>query len=236
VREDDDGGRGVAEVGRDGAAEAVGVEEDGVERAVEERGRDGALEVVEAEVEVLEGGQGEHDLREGADEAVVAEVELVEEAEAAECVGDDAAEAVGVEMEEGEVGQAEREGGGQEARDVGVVEVDPGDHERAAAVAAPGSRGAEDAVVGADVGAEPVGGEVGRVGEDGGLLPGLERGVGGPELRVRERPGGRRIEAGGEGRRVLLCHVALLLRRRRCHEQHEREQEWRHRAAARDHA
>jgi hypothetical protein len=47
VREDDDGGRRVADVVRELEAEAVVVEEDGVERAVEEARRHGALEVVE---------------------------------------------------------------------------------------------------------------------------------------------------------------------------------------------
>lgn len=42
------GGRGGAQVGGDAVAEAVGVEEDGVERTIEERRGDGALELVEA--------------------------------------------------------------------------------------------------------------------------------------------------------------------------------------------
>jgi hypothetical protein len=70
-----------------------------------------------------------------------------------------------------------------------VVEVDPGDGEPAA-----GRVGrAEDAVVGADVEAHPVGGEVVGVGEDGRPLPRLQRRVrrlqarvgGGPRLRRR---------------------------------------------------
>jgi len=188
VREDEDGRRRVADVVGELEAEAVVVEEDGVERAVEEAGRHGALEVVEAEVEEAERREVEHDGRERADEAVVAEVELVEEAEAAERGREHAAEAVGVEVEQGEVGE-EAELGREEPRDVAVVEVDPGDGERAAA--APGGGGerrAVDARVVADVRAGPVGGEVVGVGEDGLLLPRLQRDVRVPQAPAREPP------------------------------------------------
>jgi len=234
VSEHDDGGRRVAEVGRDRVAEAVGVEEDGVERAVEERRRDAALEVVEAEVEVPERRQRQHHLREPAHEAVVADVKLVEEVEVREGVWDDAAEAVGVDVEECEVGDAQRQRRGKVPGDVGVVEVDPGDDD----VAGVGAREwrAEDAVVGADVGPHPVGGEVGRVGEDGGALPRLQRGVGRAEASVRERPRRRRVEAGRQRRRVRLgdgVPAALLRRRRRGREQQQQQRE--SRRAAEDH-
>jgi hypothetical protein len=92
----------------------------------------------------------------------------VEEAEAAKRAGEDVAEAVGVEVEQGEVGE-EGELRREEARDVAMVEVDLGDHERAAAVGAEGERHAVDIRVVAHPRAYPVGSEVG-VGEDGLLL------------------------------------------------------------------
>lgn len=205
------GGRRGAQIGGDAVAEAVGVEEDGVEGTVEERRGNGALELVEAEVQVAEGGQGEDDVRELAHEAVVAEVELVEEAEEVEGGRDDAAEAVGVKVEEGEVGE-EAELGGQVPGDVGVVEVDAGDNGEGRVG---GGGGAENAEVGADIGADPVAGQVLGVGEDGRPLPRLQGNIGLPEPRVGESepgidhygaPGGaisgfghRREEEGAEG-------------------------------------
>ena len=171
VREHHHGRRRVPKVPRDGATETVGVEDNGIERTVEDRRRDRSLEVIEPEVEVPEGRETQDDGGEGADEAVVAEVELVEEAETEEGVREHPAEAVGVEVEQREVGEAEGEVGGDVARDVGVVEVDPGHGERSVG----GTRRAVDAVVGAHVRADPVGCEVGWVGEDGRPLPGLER-------------------------------------------------------------
>lgn len=101
--------------------------------------------------------------------------------EAAEGGRDNAAEAVGVEVEEGEVGE-EAEFVGKVAGDVSVVEVDSGNDGDGGGG---GGGGAEDAGVGADVGAVPVAGEVEGVGEDGGF-PCLEGNVGLPELGVGE--------------------------------------------------
>jgi len=151
VGEHEHGRRRVADVVGDPEAEAVGVDEDGVERAVEEVAGHGALEVVEAEVEVPEAGQAEHDVGEAADEAVVAEVELVERVQPVERPRHEAAEAVGVEVEHGEVGEpAQRLG--EVAREVGVVEVDGGDDGEARVLR---RRRAVDAAVGAHVGPRP---------------------------------------------------------------------------------
>lgn len=152
VGEHDDRGGGVAEGLRDRAHEAVAVDEDGVEVLVEELQREVALEVVEADVEVLEGDHVEADVGEDTDEAVVADVELVEDGEAGHCPRDDPAEAVGVDVEEGEVGE-EPEFGGQVAGDVGAVEVDAGHHRGVGLVQ---RIRADDAVVGAHVGAHPI--------------------------------------------------------------------------------
>lgn len=133
--------------------------------------------------------------REPPDEAVVAEIELVEELELAESFGDNAAESVGVEVEESEVGE-EAELVGQVASEVDVVEVDASD-DGEGGVGRGG--GAEDAVVGADIGAVPVGGEVGGVGVDGGGLPGLEGDVGLAESGVGEGEVGGVDFCEGEG-------------------------------------
>jgi hypothetical protein len=77
-----------------------------------------------------------------------------------------------------------------------------------------GGGSAEDAEIGADIGADPVGSEVIGVGKNGGVLPGLESNVGGSETGVGEGPGGRRIEGdGGGGERALLgkCEMRLEL-------------------------
>jgi hypothetical protein len=172
-------GRGVAEVLRDGADEAVAVDEDGVEVFLEELRREGTVEVIEPEVEVLEHGDLQHDVGERADEAVVADVELVEESEAVEALGDDAAEAVGVDVEEGEVAH-EAELGGEVPRDVAAVEVDARDDGDFGVVEGLGAR---DAEVGAHIGSDPAAGEVLWVGVDG-VAPGLERGVRAAEALV----------------------------------------------------
>jgi hypothetical protein len=184
VSEDDDGRRRAAEVVGELEAEAVMVEEDGVEREVEERGGHGALEVVEAEVEEAERREGEHRVGERAHEAVVAEVELVEADEAAERGGRDAAEAVGVEVQQREVGE-EAQLRREEPRDVAVVEVHAGDGD---GVGIRRQRRAEYARVVADLRARPVGGEVVGVGEDGLLLPRLQRDVRIPQPPAREPP------------------------------------------------
>lgn len=184
VGEDDDGDRRVADVVRDLEAEAVVVEEDGVQRPVEEAAGHGALELIEPEIEEPEGRHVEHDLREGADEAVVAQIELVEEAEPAERAREQAAEAVGVEVQQREVGE-QAELRREVPRDIPVVEVDAGDGEHARVGR---QRRAEDARVVADVRAGPVGGEVPRVGEDGVAFPGLQRDVGVPDALAREPP------------------------------------------------
>jgi hypothetical protein len=188
VGEHDDGGRGVAEVVGERGAEAVVVEEDGVERAVEELRRDGALEVVEAEVEEAERRQVEHDGGERAHEAVVAEVQLGEEAQPTQRGREQAAEAVGVEVEQREVGE-EAELRGEVPGDVAVVEVHPGDRELPGAGLPERDARAEDARVVADPGADPVSGEAPGVGEDGLLLPRLQRDVRVPQPLVREPPG-----------------------------------------------
>ncbi|KAG9453379.1 hypothetical protein H6P81_006283 [Aristolochia fimbriata] len=180
VGEDGDGGGGVAEVVRQLGPESVVVEEDRVDVLVEEGGRERSLEAVEPEVEVAEVWDGEDGVREGPHEAVVAEVELVEKLQFGDGVGEEAAEAVGVDVEEREVGHVS-DLRGEVAGDVGAVEVDAGDDHRRRVVQ---GLGAEDAVVGAHVGADPVAGEVVRVGVDRmfqsleGLVGPLQAGVG----------------------------------------------------------
>lgn len=73
-----------------------------------------------------------------------------------------------------------------------MVEVDAGDDGE---IGVGGGGGAEDAGVGADVGAVPVAGEVEGVGKDGGF-PRLEGNVGLPEAGVGESQ--PRIDRGGE--------------------------------------
>jgi hypothetical protein len=143
VGEHDHRGRRVAEVLRDDADEAVGVDEDGVEVLLEELRWELTFKVVVPEVEVLEHGDVQHDVGEATDEAVVADVKLVEECEAAEALGDDAAEAVGVDVEEGEFGH-EAELGGEVPSDVAAVEVDASDDGGGVVVE---RRGARDAKV-----------------------------------------------------------------------------------------
>ncbi|CAI0553503.1 unnamed protein product [Linum tenue] len=121
---------------------------------------------VESQIQKFQRREGDHDGGELPDEPIVADVELVEELELAERFGDDAAEPIGVDVEEGQICE-EAELGGEVPGDVGVVEVDAGDD---AELGVGQRRGAEDAGVGADGGAGPVGGEVERVGVDG-LLP-----------------------------------------------------------------
>ncbi|TVU21510.1 hypothetical protein EJB05_31150, partial [Eragrostis curvula] len=188
-------------------AEAVVVEEDGVERPVEEGGRHRALEVVEAEVEEAKRWQVEDQVGERADEAVVAEVELVEEAEAAERRREDAAEAVGVEVEQREV-REEAQLRREEPRNIAVVEVHAGNGHRAGVRR---QRPAVHAGVVADVRAHPVGGEVVGVGEDGLDLPRLQRDVRVPQPPARELP--RRVHL--HRRRPPLAAVELIHRRRR---------------------
>jgi hypothetical protein len=175
------GGRRIAEVLRDEPDEAVAVDEDSVKVLVEEVRRQGAVEVVEPEVEVLEHGDLQHDVREPADEAVVADVELVEEREAAEALGDDAAEAVGVNVEEGDIGE-HAELRGEVTRDVAAVEVDARDDGGVSVVEC---RDARDAEVGAHVGSYPAAGEVLGVGVHG-AAPGLERDVRAAQALVGE--------------------------------------------------
>ncbi|KAF0909790.1 hypothetical protein E2562_000111 [Oryza meyeriana var. granulata] len=141
-----------------------------------------ALEVIEAKVEEPERRQAEHDVGEQTHEAVVAKVELVEEPEAAERGREHAAEAVGVEMEQREIGE-QAELRREVPRDVAVVEVHPddGDHP-----SVPRQRRAEYAGVVANLGPHPVGGEVLGVGEDGLLLPRLQRHVRIPQPGAQE--------------------------------------------------
>ncbi|KAK2972702.1 hypothetical protein RJ640_025553 [Escallonia rubra] len=181
VGEDQHRHRRVAEVLRDPRAEPVVVEEDGIKVLVEQLGRNWPLELVEPEIKELEGRQRQHHLGEGPNEAVVADVKLMKELHAAECFRDNAAEAVGVEVEEGKVSE-EAQLGREVAGDVCVVEVDTCHHPHGWVGR---RRGAEDAGVGADIGAIPVGSEVEGVGEDGGL-PCLECNVGLPEPLVLE--------------------------------------------------
>jgi hypothetical protein len=188
VGDDDHRRRRVAEVLRDVADEAVGVDEDGVEVLVEEARRELALEVVEPDVEVLERGHLEADEGEGPHEAVVAGVELVEDGQPRHALGDDAAEAVGVDVEEGEVGE-EAELGREVPGDVGAVEVDAGDDGDLGVVE---GLGTDDAVVGAHVVADPVGGVALGVGVEG-AAPGLERDVGAAEARVGEVGGANAV-------------------------------------------
>jgi hypothetical protein len=188
VGDDDDGGGGVAEGLRDGPHEAVGVDEDRVEVLVEEPRGQVPLEVVEADVEVLERGHVERDRRERADEAVVADVELVQQRQPRHGLGDDAAEAVAVDVEEGEVGE-EAELRREVPGDVGAVEVDPGDDRHVGVVE---GLDADDAVVGADVGAYPVGRVGFGVGVEG-AAPGLQRDVRAAEARVGERVGAQPV-------------------------------------------
>lgn len=179
VGQDQNRDGGVAQILRNPELEPVVIEENSVQILVEELGRHRAFELVEPEIQELELGHGEDDVREGADEAVVAEVELVEKLEVLEGGGDEAAEAVGVEVEESEVGEA-AELGREVAGDVGMVEVEAGDDTEGGIR---GGGGAVDTGVGADVGPDPVGGEVEGVGEDGGL-PCLEGNVGLPESGI----------------------------------------------------
>lgn len=76
---------------------------------------------------------------------------------------------------------------GEEAGDVAVVEVDAGDGEDGRVVE---RVGAEHAGVVADVGSDPVAGDVQGVGDDG-LFQGLEGNVGGAEAGVGEGEVGR---------------------------------------------
>ena len=67
-------------------------------------------------------------------------------------------------------------------RDVGAVKVNSGDHLRGRVIQ---SGRAEDAVIGADVGAHPVAGEVKRIGDEDGL-PCVESNVSAPEARAAD--------------------------------------------------
>jgi hypothetical protein len=133
----------------------------------------------------------------------------VEEAEMEKGVRHGAAKAVGVEMQEGQVRETGGQVSGEVTGKIGMVEVNAGyDKERRIG----GGGGAEDAEVGADIGAEPVGSEVVGVGENGGVLPGLESDVGGSETGAGEGPGGRGVEGDGGGGEVAFlrkCEVRL---------------------------
>lgn len=156
------------------------------------------MESVVADVEKFEGREGENDGGEFAGEVIVTDIELEEEGEAPEGIRKAAAETVGVDVEQSKVGQ-EAEVLRQGAGDVRVVEVDSSDGEDVGVI---GGGGAVDAGIVADVGAVPVGGEVGGVGGHG-AFPSLESGVGFEESRVREKR--RRWQWGWRrGRRGLL--------------------------------
>jgi hypothetical protein len=113
-------------------------------------------------------------------------------------------------VEQREVGE-EAELGREEPRNVAVVEVDAGDGDHARVRR---QRRAEDARVVADLQADPVGGEVVRVGEDGLPLPRLQCDVRVPQLPAREPPG--RVDL-DRRRRPLAAAELLLGRRRRKH-------------------
>lgn len=83
-------------------------------------------------------------------------------------------------MEEREI-REEREFFDERALQISVVEVDGGHHFAGGVAHVVDGVGAENALVGADIGAIPGGGNLERVVCDGGF-PGLEGGVGGGEL------------------------------------------------------
>lgn len=198
IGKDHDGDRRVAQVLRDVEDEAVVIDKNGVKILVEESLRDAALELVVAEVEVSERRETDDDVGEFPGEAVIAKVELEEEVEAAEGPGDDAAEAVGVDVKEGEVGE-EAELVREVSGDVAMVKVDACDDDE---VGVGGERGTVDGGVVADIGADPVGGEVLGIGEYG-ELPGLEGNVGVAEAGVGE-------DEGGVHRHVLAAPAELV--------------------------
>lgn len=136
--------------------ESVVIEENCIQILIEELGWNWTLELIESEIQELEGGHGQHHIGEAPHEAVVTDVQLVEELHALQRAGNNAAEAVGVDMEESQVGE-EAQLRGQITGDIRMVEVDASNHfeggigER---------RGTIHTHVGADLGTNPVGGEV----------------------------------------------------------------------------
>lgn len=181
VRQNQHGHWRLAQVLWDAESEPVVIEEDGVQIFVKELGRHTTLELIESEIQVLEGRQPQNHLWELADEAVVAEVKLPQQLHVAEGGGHATAEAVGVEVEESKMPQ-EAKLPRQESSNVGMVKIDTGYHSEGR-IGWKGS--AEDTLVGADIGAVPVGSEVEWVRVDG-LFPCLQGNVGFPEPPVLE--------------------------------------------------
>ncbi|KAJ0960845.1 hypothetical protein J5N97_001294 [Dioscorea zingiberensis] len=172
VGEDDDGDRRVPEVVRDIKHKPIIVDENGVEILIKELLRHRPLELIVPQVQELQRRQPEHDVREPPGEAIVAEIELKQQLQPLELVRNNPAEPVGVDVKQSEVGEKAklfREVPG----DVAMVEINAGDDNQRSIRR---ERRAEDVGVVADVGADPVAGEVLRVGEDG-ELPRLQRDV-----------------------------------------------------------
>lgn len=161
--------RRVAEILRNVGGESVVVEENGIEFLGEKRGRQFAFEIIVSDVEKFQIWNPHNDFRERAHKSVVANVELVKQNQSLEARGDNAAESVGVDVKQGDVSQ-QTELHGQVTGDVGMVEVNSGDDFEFGVVE---SRGAENSGVGTDIGADPIGCGVERVGING-LLPGLK--------------------------------------------------------------
>lgn len=136
------------------AFELVVINKDGVESFDEEFVGNGTGKPVESQVQVNEIRDFENYVGKRAGELVVAEVELKEGSEVCEGVGDDAGEAVGVEVEERDVGE-ETEFSDESSFEVGMVEIYSGDDGVRWGPHLGLGVGAEDATVGADVGADP---------------------------------------------------------------------------------
>jgi len=139
--------------------EPVVVDEDRVQILVEERSRDLSLELVESDVEKLERRQLQDDGGELSGESVVAQIELEQQLQTGELVRHDSAEPIRVDVEQCEIGE-EAELLRQVSGDVAVVEVDAGDDVDLRLVQ---GQAAEDAGIVADVGSDPVSGQVERI-------------------------------------------------------------------------
>lgn len=163
------------------------VDENGVQIFVEELLRNSPFELVEPEIQELQRRQMEDHCRELPGEPVIAQIEFEEKLELLKPVRYGATEPVRVYMEQSQICQQAKLFR-QIPGDVGVVEVDSGNCTDPRVVE---RRSTENSGVVADVGSDPVVGEIERIRENG-LFPSLESYVGTSESRVFE--GQRRVD------------------------------------------
>lgn len=166
IRQDDHRNRRIPKVIRKVKHEPVMVDENRVQRLVEKLLRDCPFELIEPQIQEFQGRKLKNDLGKLSGEPVVAQIQLEEKLQFLELVRDSTAEPIRINVEQCEIHQKTellREVSG----DVAVVEVDAGDGTDLGIIE---RRSAENSGVIADIGSDPVSGEIVGIGENG-FLP-----------------------------------------------------------------